>query len=230
MTETAGVEESTRRGVGRFNLYHPDFLLLVVDLMGVSVFAVEGAMAAIRANLDILGLLVISFATALGGGSRCEPRRKYLNACRPPGAWDRRFASDLGPAGPGSVLAVVDDFCPVWWWSSGWLVRQWRGTTAGSVVGHLLGRALWWLPRVLRGLQGSARGAERSEPLWSPEVLGRAGLPGREDGPGFELPSLREGRGCGGSAPAVGGGLGVMAGDRAAGWLVFAGAGRTRRR
>lgn len=65
---TEGVEESTRRGVGRFNLYHPDFLLLVVDLMGVSVFAVEGAMAAIQAELDILGLLVIAFATALGGG------------------------------------------------------------------------------------------------------------------------------------------------------------------
>ena len=65
---TEGIEEQTRRGVGRFNLYHPDFLLLVVDLMGVSVFAVEGAMAAIRAELDILGLLVISFATALGGG------------------------------------------------------------------------------------------------------------------------------------------------------------------
>lgn len=65
---TEGIEESTRRGVGRFNLYHPDFLLLVVDLMGVSVFAVEGAMAAIKAELDILGLLVVAFSTALGGG------------------------------------------------------------------------------------------------------------------------------------------------------------------
>ena len=68
MTEAAGVEEQTRRGVGRFNLYHPDFLLLIVDLMGVFVFAIEGGLAAIHANLDILGLLVISFATALGGG------------------------------------------------------------------------------------------------------------------------------------------------------------------
>jgi uncharacterized membrane protein YeiH len=65
---TEGVAERTERGVGRFNLYHPDFLLLVVDLMGVCVFAVEGALAAIRSNLDILGVLVISFATALGGG------------------------------------------------------------------------------------------------------------------------------------------------------------------
>ena len=49
---TEGVAERTERGVGRFNLYHPDFLLLVVDLMGVCVFAVEGALAAIRSNLD----------------------------------------------------------------------------------------------------------------------------------------------------------------------------------
>ncbi|QNI38545.1 trimeric intracellular cation channel family protein [Edaphobacter sp. 4G125] len=36
--------------------------------MGVAVFAVEGALDAIRAELDILGLLVIAFTTALGGG------------------------------------------------------------------------------------------------------------------------------------------------------------------
>lgn len=64
----AGVEERTSRGVGRFNLYHPDFLLLLIDLLGVFVFAVEGAMAGIRAELDLLGVLVVSFATALGGG------------------------------------------------------------------------------------------------------------------------------------------------------------------
>jgi uncharacterized membrane protein YeiH len=52
----------------RFPRYNPDFLLLVVDLLGTLVFAVEGAMAAIRADLDLLGLLVLSFATALGGG------------------------------------------------------------------------------------------------------------------------------------------------------------------
>ncbi|WP_260705370.1 trimeric intracellular cation channel family protein [Edaphobacter flagellatus] len=68
MTGAAGVDQQTRRGVGRFNLYDPDFLLLVVDLMGVFVFAVEGGLAAIRSNLDVLGLLVISFVTALGGG------------------------------------------------------------------------------------------------------------------------------------------------------------------
>lgn len=52
----------------RLRLYDADFLLLVVDLMGVFVFAVEGGLTAIRSELDILGVLVISFATALGGG------------------------------------------------------------------------------------------------------------------------------------------------------------------
>jgi uncharacterized membrane protein YeiH len=66
---TEGVAEQTKKGVGRFNLYDPDFLLLVVDLIGTFVFAVEGALAGINAELDIFGLLVLSFVTALGGGT-----------------------------------------------------------------------------------------------------------------------------------------------------------------
>lgn len=43
-------------------------LLLTVDLMGTFVFAVEGALAAVAGDLDFLGLMVLSFVTALGGG------------------------------------------------------------------------------------------------------------------------------------------------------------------
>jgi uncharacterized membrane protein YeiH len=43
-------------------------LLLVVDLLGTFLFALEGATAAIQGNLDLLGLMVLAFATALGGG------------------------------------------------------------------------------------------------------------------------------------------------------------------
>jgi uncharacterized membrane protein YeiH len=43
-------------------------LLFVVDIAGTLVFAVEGATAAMRANLDLLGLMVLAFATALGAG------------------------------------------------------------------------------------------------------------------------------------------------------------------
>jgi uncharacterized membrane protein YeiH len=48
--------------------FHSATLLLTIDLIGTLVFAVEGASAAVQANLDILGLMVLGFATALGGG------------------------------------------------------------------------------------------------------------------------------------------------------------------
>jgi len=48
--------------------YNSGTLLLVLDLMGTFVFAVEGAGAAAAAHLDFLGVMVLSFATALGGG------------------------------------------------------------------------------------------------------------------------------------------------------------------
>jgi uncharacterized membrane protein YeiH len=43
-------------------------LILIADLGGTFVFAVEGALAAIAGQLDLLGVLVVSFVTALGGG------------------------------------------------------------------------------------------------------------------------------------------------------------------
>jgi uncharacterized membrane protein YeiH len=45
-----------------------DRLILVADLGGTFVFAVEGARSAVNARLDVLGVLVLSFVTALGGG------------------------------------------------------------------------------------------------------------------------------------------------------------------
>jgi uncharacterized membrane protein YeiH len=48
--------------------YDPEKLLFAVDLAGTLLFAIEGATAAISGNLDVLGLMVLAFATALGGG------------------------------------------------------------------------------------------------------------------------------------------------------------------
>ena len=45
-----------------------DTLLIIFDLVGTLVFALEGAMRAIRGDLDFLGLLVLAFVTAVGGG------------------------------------------------------------------------------------------------------------------------------------------------------------------
>lgn len=43
--------------------------LLVFDLLGVSVFAISGALAALRKRMDLLGVIVIAAVTALGGGT-----------------------------------------------------------------------------------------------------------------------------------------------------------------
>ena len=45
-----------------------DVLLVVFDLTGTLVFALEGALRAIRSELDFLGVLVLAFVTAVGGG------------------------------------------------------------------------------------------------------------------------------------------------------------------
>jgi len=44
-------------------------LLHVLDLVGVAVFAVSGALAAGRKRLDILGVIVLALVTAVGGGT-----------------------------------------------------------------------------------------------------------------------------------------------------------------
>lgn len=44
-------------------------LLYVLNLLGVAVFAVSGALAAGRKRLDLLGVVVIAVVTAVGGGT-----------------------------------------------------------------------------------------------------------------------------------------------------------------
>jgi uncharacterized membrane protein YeiH len=61
---------------------HPSRLLLTLDLLGTFVFALEGALAAVEGDLDLLGLMVLSFATALGGGII----RDVLIGAIPPGS------------------------------------------------------------------------------------------------------------------------------------------------
>lgn len=44
-------------------------LLYVLDLIGVGVFGVSGALAAGRKRLDLIGVLVLALVTAVGGGT-----------------------------------------------------------------------------------------------------------------------------------------------------------------
>jgi uncharacterized membrane protein YeiH len=43
-------------------------LLFAADMAGTLLFGIEGALAAISGNLDLLGLMVLAFSTALAGG------------------------------------------------------------------------------------------------------------------------------------------------------------------
>jgi uncharacterized membrane protein YeiH len=93
-------------------------LLLVFDLLGIFVFAVEGATTAIEGNLDLMGLMVLAFATSLAGGII----RDVLIGAVPPGSirdWRYPATAFLGGAVvffwhplvtqiPGSFLMVMD--------------------------------------------------------------------------------------------------------------------------
>lgn len=46
----------------------PDSLLYWLDIAGIAVFAVSGALLAVRKNFDVIGMAMLAFATGLGGG------------------------------------------------------------------------------------------------------------------------------------------------------------------
>ncbi len=77
-----------------------DGLLFAVDLLGTFVFAVEGALIAVAGNLDFLGVLVLSFVTASGGGII---RDLLIGAVPPTSIRDRRYAL---AAFAGAVLVI----------------------------------------------------------------------------------------------------------------------------
>jgi uncharacterized membrane protein YeiH len=62
--------------------------VLVLDLCGTFVFALSGAMAAIKNRLDLFGVLVLSFAAANVGGIT---RDLLIGAVPPPGIADWRY-------------------------------------------------------------------------------------------------------------------------------------------
>ncbi len=41
----------------------------LMDILGTAAFAISGALAAFQKRLDIFGVLIITFATAIGGGT-----------------------------------------------------------------------------------------------------------------------------------------------------------------
>ena len=75
-------------------------VLLVIDLIGVFVFALAGATAAVRQRLDLFGVLVLSFATATTGGILRDlligavPRRRSPTTA----TWPRRCSPAWSPS------------------------------------------------------------------------------------------------------------------------------------
>ena len=65
-------------------------LLLSVDLAGTFLFAVEGALIAVPAKLDLLGVMVLAFSTALVGGII---RDVLIGASPPASLRDWRYAT-----------------------------------------------------------------------------------------------------------------------------------------
>jgi uncharacterized membrane protein YeiH len=89
-----------------FPKYGQDVVLLAVDLVGTFVFAVEGALAGIQGELDLLGLLVVSFVTALGGGT---VRDLLIGAVPPNSIRDWRYGATAF-AGGGAVFCFYQSF------------------------------------------------------------------------------------------------------------------------
>jgi uncharacterized membrane protein YeiH len=64
-------------------------ILFAADLAGTLLFAMEGATAATAGQLDLLGVMVLAFATALGGGI---VRDLLIGAVPPASLRDWRYA------------------------------------------------------------------------------------------------------------------------------------------
>lgn len=79
-------------------------LILLADLAGTFVFALEGALIAIKNNFDFLGVMVLAFTAALGGGVI----RDVLIGANPPNAIrDWRYATVAFTAGTIAFLLYV---------------------------------------------------------------------------------------------------------------------------
>ena len=85
--------------------------LVVLDLIGIFVFAVTGALVAVRKNLDLFAALVLGGVTGLGGGFV----RDVLIGATPPAALDDwRYL--MVPVAAGLVMGIglgTDQFFPV---------------------------------------------------------------------------------------------------------------------
>lgn len=109
--------------------------LLLADRVGVFVFAVSGGIAAVRKEMDLFGVLVLAFLTAVGGGTL---RDLILDA---PVFWLEDTAA-LGLCAAGGVTAFflskpIDAFRPLRWAdAAGLALFSVAGAAKAAGLGH----------------------------------------------------------------------------------------------
>jgi uncharacterized membrane protein YeiH len=114
----------------------------LIDYAGVAVFAISGALAAARKNLDLLGVVVIATVTAIGGGTVrdvllnrdvfwiVKPAHLYviLGAAIATLAYTRRFRP------PERALAIADALGLAFFSVSGAQIAEAQGLSGAVVV------------------------------------------------------------------------------------------------
>jgi len=127
-------------------------LLYALDLIGVAVFAVSGALAAGRKRLDLLGVVVLALVTAIGGGTIRDVLlgrqpvfwlvdKWYLIVIVGSALLTILFARGHRP--PDSVLLVADALGLALFSVAGAQIAESRGVPAGGsiVLGTITGAA-----------------------------------------------------------------------------------------
>ena len=82
-----------------------DIILLVLEIVGTVAFAVSGAFVAIKARLDVFGVLFIGCITAVGGGIM----RDVIIGCIPPAIFSRVYMLGIA-AGSALIVFIVAYF------------------------------------------------------------------------------------------------------------------------
>lgn len=141
-------------------------LPLIFDLAGVFLFALTGAMAAVRKGYDVVGLFMLALATGLGGGVL----RDLLLAAGPPAAIvePRYLGAALAAGALGYVLGARIDRL-----RAGFVLLDALGLGTYAVVGAqtALAKGMGWLAAVLLGVVTAVGGGllrdtlSREEPL-----------------------------------------------------------------
>jgi uncharacterized membrane protein YeiH len=80
----------------------PSKTVFAADIAGTFVFAIEGALAAMHGGLDLFGVMVLAFATALGGG---VTRDVLIGATPPRAIADWRYPATAFLAGTIAFVA-----------------------------------------------------------------------------------------------------------------------------